>query len=576
MAFCASLAEQFETLQGWIAGGNSSGLSSSQADPYLAVPRPNEARTFRYIDQHGTLRRVDLGKEALVELQWGLYLFVPSLVVLGELGAVLDQPLQGAGASCPARQAAQAPAWNPAGNLESWRLRLEVQDASPSVWAQVRAQPGGSASAQGYGTLVGNVDGVKQALQDHAASHFSVSGYAERMTPTIGLNFLGQDPGDPLRQRLAQTVNRHIDSVSEARAFATAWPRVLGTIELFARLDQPPGLPAGDQNIRRPIDLISLSERVLAGLCTEWFGLPEDPAQVMTGQQVFMVQGGRPTDNSPYPVPPRCPGSLYSSSRTIFAPHPNQAVLARAYQEGPSVLHAVQQFLAAGRPLPPLARAMVDDMRSALADPTLPALPQAEAQQAVAGNLAAMLLGFPPTVHGNFLQVMKTWIEDGSLWAQQQPLVTAVTQALADTGPDTPPEQGLQRVFACAERELRPRLMATMRRCPVPETLWRSPVGPDGQVDTRTGSRVVLGIRSALAGLQDHDDAALAQGSCDELMFGGSRDPNSPLHSVHACPGFHLGTGVLLALLSGLLLAGTLQLTGSSVQLMLIPKPPGR
>jgi hypothetical protein len=32
MAYCASIAEQFEAIQRWIAGGNSSGVGSAQGD----------------------------------------------------------------------------------------------------------------------------------------------------------------------------------------------------------------------------------------------------------------------------------------------------------------------------------------------------------------------------------------------------------------------------------------------------------------------------------------------------------------------------------------------------------------
>jgi hypothetical protein len=58
----------------------------------------------------------------------------------------------------------------------------------------------------------------------------------------------------------------------------------------------------------------------------------------------------------------------------------------------------------------------------------------------------------------------------------------------------------------------------------------------------------------------------------DMLMFGGSRvtskDPDA-LKSLHACPGYAMGTGVLLGLIAGLLDAGTLRPTGSPVLLML-------
>jgi len=99
--------------------------------------------------------------------------------------------------------------------------------------------------------------------------------------------------------------------------------------------------------------------------------------------------------------------------------------------------------------------------------------------------------------------------------------------------------------------------MATMRGCPIPETLWRSPVGSDGKVDTSDAHRVVVGIRSALAGAAQDPD--VLSGAHDELMFGGSRDPASlhGLHALHACPGYHMALGVLLGMITAVLEAGT-------------------
>jgi hypothetical protein len=81
MAYNASIAEQFEVIQRWLTGGNSSGLSSSQDDPLLGVPEIGQRRTYRYVNE-GKVMRVDLGEKPLVEIEWGLYAFVPSLAAL--------------------------------------------------------------------------------------------------------------------------------------------------------------------------------------------------------------------------------------------------------------------------------------------------------------------------------------------------------------------------------------------------------------------------------------------------------------------------------------------------------------
>ena len=55
-------------------------------------------------------------------------------------------------------------------------------------------------------------------------------------------------------------------------------------------------------------------------------------------------------------------------------------------------------------------------------------------------------------------------------------------------------------------------------------------------------------------------------------MFGRDRDRASASEpTVHSCPCYAMANGVLLAMLAGLLKAGTLRPTGSPVLLMLTP-----
>lgn len=525
MAYCASIAEQFETIQGWIAGGNSSGLSSALADPLLGVPAPEDLpRVFRCFDDSGKLQRVKLGDKPLVELHWGLYLFVPSRAALKSLDAVA--------ASVPPL-AAPAPPREPPTPFEQCRRWIEdTEYRSPALWAAIRREPGQTLHAQGYGTLVGGFDGVTRALRDDGRT-LSVSGYGARMATTIGLNYLGQDAYTPAYQAVAPLLNPLIDAVDEPTAFDTALPIVRSIVAAMARRVQPrPGcLPSAPP--RAAIDLVSLSETLLAQLCSLWFGLPDSGAAPR-----WMRAGGWTEQPSAPSDLPRCPGSIMSSSRTIFAPHPGEAVVRRAQREGPRVRDAVARMIAAGAQ-GSLTQQIVPRLRAA-----------GVADAVVADSIAGMLLGFPPTVHGNFLRTMRNWIEGGTLWQHQQ--------ALAEAPPCT--DAGYER----SRSALRRRLLDAMQAHPVPEMLWRCPVQHGAPVHD-PAQRVVLGVRSALADLPGPRE------DYDELVFGGSRHPASPIHGRHACPGYGMGVGVLLALLTGLFDAGTLRPTGSPVLLMLTP-----
>ncbi len=513
MAYCASIAEQFETLQRWIAGGNSSGVSSAQADPFLGVPQFGERRVFRYIDAAGKVARVDLGAKPLVQLEWGLYLFVPSLKALRML-ADFRRP--------PAEPSADPEEPMPIEPLEVWRRRLEDPDRSKAEWQRVREQGHGGLKAPPYGTLLGTAERVLEVLKDDA-SRYSVQGYGERMAASIGLNHLGMDPAGGHAQ-LGPIVNAAIEAIGMAEAFKETQEQVGRALEVFTKLKQPD--PSGPARV--PIDLVSLSEFVLAGLCAKWVGLPD-------GER--MVAGGRVNGAS---LPPRCPGHLLTASRYVFAPHPRPDVLADGPAQGRAALQAVEALLASGRPLGTLAGSIQTRLQAIGASPEL-----------IARNIAGVLLGFPPTVHGNFLRTMETWIDDKLLWACQQ--------RLSEISP-----RGTT-AFNRARRALLGPLFTTMRERPIPEVLWRCPV-VGGEVVHDAGQRVVLGIASALT-----DPAA-----SDMLMFGGSRvtskDPEA-IKTLHACPGYEMGTGVMLGLIATLLDAGTLRPTGSPVLLMLTPNP---
>lgn len=502
MAYCASIAEQFETVQRWLSGGNSSGVGSAQADPFLGVP-DGKKRSFRYADAGGAVQRIDLGEQPFVELEWGLYLFVPSLAALRALAAQRTMPTSAMPPPAPPATSA----------LDAWRRRLEYPDQAPATWAEVRAQAGGRLEAPPYGTLIGRAPEVLAVLQDDG-SRYSVEGYGLRMDVSIGRNVLGMDSATG-HDAQAPAANAVVEGIDEATAFAAASPIVH---DLLARLPvYDLGGPGGAP--RRSLDLVSFSDGVLAALCTAWFGLPDG---------VHMVTGGR-IDGAV--APPRCPGHLLGPSRFTFTPHPNDAVRRAGIDQGPIVLQAVKDRMAAPAAMGPLA----EDVRSGLGH---------LGNDVVARTIAGLLLGFPPTVQGNFLRTMERWIDGAALWTLQQ--------VLADARGAEP-----EATHAHARTALRQPLLDAMRVRPVPEVLWRCPVegDPPASVPER---RVVLGITSALTD----------PGVPHELMFGGSRDPASALYTVHACPGYGMGVGVMLAMLAGILCAGTLRPTGSPVLLM--------
>src|SRR5207302_1778283 len=90
IAYNASIAEQYEVVQRWVSGGNSTGGCSAHSDPFLGVPEPGQRRYYRFEATAATGPErepmvfsiaLDTGPEVFqqprpfVSLQWGAYLF---------------------------------------------------------------------------------------------------------------------------------------------------------------------------------------------------------------------------------------------------------------------------------------------------------------------------------------------------------------------------------------------------------------------------------------------------------------------------------------------------------------------
>ncbi|WP_213954397.1 Dyp-type peroxidase domain-containing protein [Variovorax sp. dw_954] len=533
MAYCASLSEQYETLQRWITGGNSSGVGSAQGDAFLRVPQIGEKYTFRYLDKNGNVARFVLDDKPLVHLEWGLYAFVPSLAALSTLDAwQAELPKACKPADPPPPTAEQLEE----AEREQVRQRLDDPDRAPAAWKLVREGAKDAPTCTAYGHLLGTYAEVLDVMKDDGV-RYSVQGYGDRMDQSIGLNLLGLDGARHTAQLALNTAVLNIDE-------KTAYNRTLAVVKgLLADATKFPDLPSPlkDDVVRRPVDTLTLADYVMAALCTHWIGLPE-------AHGTYMVPGGRVEENPPTP---RCPGNFATASRYIFSPQPREGVEKEGRAQGEAVLKAVQDWLrengAAG--LGSLAQEILAGLNKTSTTPVSVTDP------IFALNLAGVLLGFPPTVEGNFLRTMETWIKEETLWEFQQALFDA-------TG-------GAEPSYDQANAALRKPLLATMRKRPVPEMLWRCSVDAKGVVDKQPKNHVVLGLTSALTDPAAPDALMFGRNQPDEA--GGS--PCAPNETVHGCPGYYMAMGVMLAMFAGLLNAGSLRPTGSPVLLILTPKP---
>ena len=562
MAYNASIAEQFEVIQSWLSGGNSSSQNTYSAlrDPFLGVPQDDDPRTYRFKDAHGDSQQVRLAepKAPFVKLEWGLYVFVPSLPALDELmlkardAARMDKPKDqrdtdkkkdqrairrsvltktGATVIAALNQTEQALGFEAA--KTQWKTVLEdvsyrMSGASQAVWAAVRELNGGVLRTP-YGVLVCSKNLVMDVF-NNSQNRYTVSGYAERMRKSFGEIYLGMDDGTRY-QRESQAANAAIMAVEEKDGFKAAFEQTQTVVRQLVS-----SAVAGVAGVEVTMEVKDVVDGVLAGLSEKWFGVP-DGTQVVGGGWHWSKEN----------LPPTCPGHFHSPSRYIFQPNPGDEAAQVGERHGQRLREAVLLYVEEQRQKSRSTDAL-------LARGLFDSIPDPNENGRLASTLIGVMMGFLPTVDGNLRGLLYEWVNDRSLWDHQ-------IAYLSSTGADA---------FERASRSLRQPLQRTLLLRPVPELVWRTALTRHnlGPLEVTPGERIVVSIVSAAQELllDDVDDDKVLS-----VLFGGLR-ADSP-HPTHACPGYKMATGVMLGLLAGLLETAQLTPTLSPMALRVSLRP---
>lgn len=527
MAYNASIAEQFELIQSWLSGGNSGGDGSysGQRDPIFARPRQGDRDSFVF-GPHPQPGPLPLRAEAArpVALQWGLYLFVPSVPALEDIARFATETGCPAPASDPAaaQRAAEAKkgamviaklkaaesALGLAAAREQWKLALEDLGArqngtSQWLWTAVRELHGGVLRTP-YGVLVGSRDRVMEVFGDDRS--FSATGYCPRMASSFGAIYLGMDQGPDYRAQ-STVPNEAIMAVTRQQAFDAALADTQAVLGGWRSGAGPAGFS---------FDVKDLVDAVLARVCTAFFGLPEAGGTMRTGG--WQARSGQANADQP-----SCPGHFGAPSRYMFQPNPGEEAIQQGQDHGRALKDYVEARLHAGGP----------DLQSSNASIIGARLRGIDKAQ-YASTLIGIMMGFLPTVDGTLRSALYEWVNDRSLWDLQ--LAWAAHRG-------QPPSAALD----VATEVIEPVLRRTMQLRPVPELVWRTATTRRtlGGVEVAPGERIVVGIVSAM-------QQNLQEGSPDLWpVFGGRRAGEQ--HPTHACPGHEMAMGVMLGVLAGLL-----------------------
>ena len=373
MTYGASIGEQFEVVQRWLSGGNSSSSYSGQSDPFVGVAEPGRERTFRF-EHAGAVVRMrldgsDLASEEpapIVRLEWGLYLFAPSVPALRYLAGrarasaaqskLLWSPADGAREI--RRLLEMESRHGAAAAREAWKAALEDVDAtadfdSASIWSAIRQDHGGVLRTP-FGVLVAGSDLVRESLLD-ARQERTVNGYLPRMRRSFGEIYLGHDAGESASpwERESKDSNDAILGLDPEQAYLSAYKSTLDALDRFVA--QAHDIADDDQQTHweLTLDVRELVTELIADVCESWFGLSTDGGHFERSGFRWDWTPGRP---------PSYPGHFMAPSRYYFQPHPGAEVERVGIAHGQALREAMRSHLSAAGAgtKAPVARAVLD------------------------------------------------------------------------------------------------------------------------------------------------------------------------------------------------------------------------
>ena len=562
MAYQQSLSEQFEVVQRWLAGGNSTGIASAASCPIVGVPENGYPRRFRFehADAGGQAHLFDVELEprsalfdapaVAAQLEWGLYLFAPSFKAMARLRAAADAagchapvaavPWRAAlGQELLARLAALEPLPGDADDVKkrkaaaavaAWKTAVEDPGAidrlaAASIWAALREQHGGVLKTS-YGTLVAERDLAAQVLLD-PHKRYSVSGQRRRMGQGFGDIYLGLDAG-PQYDAESRAMNEAIGNLGFDAVFTQARASATRRIDAIVAAAREDAIDFGDARFEALFDARELMDDVLADLCEAWFGVNDGPpgeALLQRGGVDWAWSEGRPM---------RYPGHFTALSRHLFQPHPGDVPNQLGPRYGQALRVAMRRFVQWHIEHGTVPRAPGAAGPAPLAQAAFAYLgPPGRDADFVARLIIGVLMGAIPTTIGAVLNVLLQWRRE----ARFETLRTAL-RGRGDA--------------ASAKDVLLPALRAALQMRPMPQLNWRT-VAKEHQLEGSDGRTVALApgdivVVANVSGTQQ----SLADGRPDhDLMFGGQR-ADSP-HPTHACPGYDAAVASMLGCSSALL-----------------------
>ena len=543
MAYCASIAEQYEVVQRWINGGNSTRIGSFQPDPLIGAPILGDPPTFRF-PNNGKVGRVVLNdaNEQPVELQWTGYFFVPAIGVLKNLERYAqpkNQRTRRRGHEIIAQlqalekyESARAPGL--------WQAVLDDAGArtigdTAAVWEAIRSDFGGVLKCP-YGelykdskaVLVADAAGFNQVLQTEREA-YSVKGYDARALESVGSIYLGYDSDDPRYKEQANVANDAIAAIGSDTAFALAFQTGRAVLANILAASHGPVLL-----------LPNYIDNVLAKLCRIYFDVPRNDGPIVAGSLDWRPIGpNQDTERKPH-----CPGDYYSPSRYMFDPTPSTVGEQFGKDHGKALRAATKLMKERGDAFNGLISGRLDKDFGDRPD-------------LFARIHVGVMMGFLPTVAGNLISVLDQWLTSGAFWRHQSSLLGNDWTKDIEKAQT---EKDFQQFWTNAKTAFGTPLKQAMQQRPAPDFIWRTAKqqGRIGDVDVDQNQVVALSIYSVAQEAAANEQTKMPETGPDvSAIFGGDRRPDD--HPQHACPGYKMAMGTMIGALAALMIDCTIR-----------------
>lgn len=584
IAFCSSIAEQYEIVQRWLNSGNATGVSSTLNDPLTGVQARDGSRVFRCFDG-GELKHIELDKP-LVNLNWGEYFFVPSKTALKTLMKEPDTSNSndvGLGNDL----IHQIEQLDPIVQRQEWKRLLEDflarettrHNLSSPVWQAIEARGGAYRAEHGVEfdenhplngvpvVLVTDANEIQKIFDNEPISKkrgcpFSTREQLDRCSSddSFGAIFVAIDEDIEPYPANGTRFGSYAEESNPANTILMNYPREaafhVGYHNGKGWLDRLKAGVMSDPCAHREFKIELAGQYIqpaLAGVCAQWFGLPDDDLFKAGSWNWKWIW-----DEDAAPV---VPGDFLAPSRHAFYPRPTNPIDQIGRVHGAKLRAMIKKYVAKhwdnkkGMPGAVVTGMHLHLLKEAKANPSK----EGYYQDLLGRNIVGIMVGALPPMEANLRSVFFEGLEEKCLWKWQDAYITAQQNKDAT-------------LWSAAESTLIGPLNEAMSIRPAPDLLYRTikhgPVKIGGVV-ANEGETVIMCLSAATQQIKRNGKPDVS------LVFGGTRkDPchtDAPhpnpkwKHPLHACPAQDMAEGAMMGIMAALFDAGRIQALPASL-----------